>query len=353
MVNLFNFYYSYSIIFIIISILMTVGTAILIRKNRYRLLCGVSAIATAMSYLLALSIIIVQLNNQLLTYIYLAIVTILLIPIIILTILSAFLFIWNGMIVWRRESHSLGNMLTLLIGVLLITVPVMFNLLNRYIPNNKMVTLIENISYSFQNYLIFWVLTFLASYLITKIVKPKYNKEYAIVLGSGLINGRNVSPLLGSRILVAANFKKKQFLKSRVPMTLIMSGGQGGDEKLPEAIAMKAYAIEHGVPEKDILIESQSKNTYQNMLFSKQVILDNGFDPNSGIFATNDYHVFRAAGFAHLVGLNIEGIGSKTSKYFLPNALIREYIAILSNHKMFHILAMFMIVLVNGIIFFY
>ncbi|QEA58237.1 YdcF family protein [Leuconostoc koreense] len=347
--NIFDYYLSYSIFFIVISIVMSTITFLLIKKNRYRLLCGMATIATIVSYFVSLSMIVIQINNKVLTYVYLAILVLVFIPVFLLTFLSAFLFIWNGIIVWRRESHSIGNMLTLIIGILLLIIPVVFRILNRYIPNNKIIDFIENVSYSFQNYLLFWVLTFLASYMITKIVRPKFNKEYAIILGSGLINGDTVSPLLGSRIMVAANFKKRQFQKNKVPMKLIMSGGQGRDELLPEAEAMRAYAINQGVPESDILVENQSKNTYQNMLFSKQIVEENGFDLQKGIFATNDYHVFRAAGFAHLVGLNIEGIGSKTSKYFLPNALIREYIAILSNHKRFHIAFMLIIVIINAL----
>ena len=345
--NIFDNYFSYSIFFIAASVVMSAITFLLIKKNRYRLLCGMATIATIFSYFVSLSIIVLQINNKVLTYIYLAALVLIFIPIFLLTFLSAFLFIWNGIIVWRRESHSIGNMLTLIIGVLLLLIPIVFSLLNRYIPNNKIIDFLENVSYGFQNYLLFWVLTFLASYLITKVVRPKFNKEYAIILGSGLINGDTVSPLLGSRIMVAANFKNQQFKKNKMPMKLIMSGGQGQDELLAEAEAMREYAIHHGVPESDILVENQSKNTYQNMVFSKQVVEENGFDLQKGIFATNDYHVFRAAGFAHLVGLNIDGIGSKTSKYFLPNALIREYIAILSNHKKFHIAFMLVIVIIN------
>ncbi|QBR47551.1 YdcF family protein [Leuconostoc kimchii] len=352
MENIFNYYFSYAILFIIISLVLSIITFLLIKKNRYRLLCGMATIATVFSYFISLSIIVIQINNQLLTYIYLAVLVLIFIPIFLLTFLSAFLFIWNGIIVWRRENHSIGNMLTLIIGVLLLIIPTVFSILNRYIPNNKIIDFVENVSYGFQNYSIFWVLTFLASYMITKVVHPKFNKEYAIILGSGLLNGDTVSPLLGSRIMVAANFKNQQFKKNKKTMKLIMSGGQGKDELLPEAEAMKAYAIMHGVAESDILVENQSKNTYQNMLFSKQVVEKNGFNLQKGIFATNDYHVFRAAGFAHLVGLNIEGIGSKTSKYFLPNALIREYIAILSNHKTFHIAFMLIIVIINALTFF-
>lgn len=49
-----------------------------------------------------------------------------------------------------------------------------------------------------------------------------------------------------------------------------MSGGKGTDEKVAEAIAMKQYALEKGIPERDILVETNSTTTLENMLFQKK-----------------------------------------------------------------------------------
>jgi uncharacterized SAM-binding protein YcdF (DUF218 family) len=310
--------YTYTLLSVVIAVVMTVVTTKIV------------------SYVMALSIIVLQVNQPWLTTGYSLLLVLLMIPVMIIGILGAFLFILNGIIVWRRESHTLGNLLTLMIGILLMVIPIVFQLLNRYIPNNQIILFMEKLGYSLQKYVIFWILAFLASYLLTKIVKPPLNQDYAIVLGAGLLAGSQVSPLLGSRIMAAVKFKNKQAQQTGKPMVLIMSGGKGSDEQLPEAEAMKIYAVTKGVPEQDILVENQSKNTYQNMLFSKQLVLEHHLNPQKGIFATNDYHVFRAAGFARLVGLQIDGIGAKTSGYFLPNAMIREYVAILLTHKKFH-----------------
>ena len=53
----------------------------------------------------------------------------------------------------------------------------------------------------------------------------------------------------------------------------------------------------------------------------------------SCIFVTNDYHVFRAGTYARQIGLKAEGVGCKTAFYYWPNAFIREYIAIMAQHK--------------------
>lgn len=336
---------------LILSAILTYVSHRLIQKNRYRLLCGIVVNITILAYFLTLTLLLVSLNQPTLLSGYLVLLVIIAIPIFLLLATSAYLFIFNGLIVWRRESHSLGNVLTLIIGFLLIIVPAGFRLLNSWWPNSKPIAFLQNVSNLFVLYLLFWVLTFLTSFFITKVFRPKDDQEYVIVLGSGLIGGTKVSPLLGLRIQAATDLQKNQFEKTGKMLTIVMSGGQGGDEKLPEGVAMKEYAVEHGVPADKILVDDKSKNTYENMLFSKQLLEAHGFDIDKGIFATNDYHVFRAAGYARLVGLNINGIGAKTSSYFLPNALIREYIAILLNHKRFHVVMTALIVVMSALIF--
>ena len=49
--------------------------------------------------------------------------------------------------------------------------------------------------------------------------------------------------------------------------------------------------------------------------------------PYKCIYATSNYHLLRAGIYARKAGLKINGIGAKTAFYFLPNAILREYIA--------------------------
>ena len=54
-------------------------------------------------------------------------------------------------------------------------------------------------------------------------------------------------------------------------------------------------------------------------------------------FSTTDYHVFRSGYLAGRLGINAEGIGSRTKWFFYPNALIREFVANISNQRTKHI----------------
>ena len=55
----------------------------------------------------------------------------------------------------------------------------------------------------------------------------------------------------------------------------------------------------------------------------------------SSHFTTNNYHLFRAGLFARMAGLKADGIGAKP---LLPNAFIREFIAIVVMYKRRHII---------------
>ena len=108
---------------------------------------------------------------------------------------------------------------------------------------------------------------------------------------------------------------------------IIPSGGKGTDEIMPEGEAIKNYLISIGLPDDIILPETNSKNTYENISFSKK-IMDAGKKPYNVVISTTNYHVFRSGMLATAQGLNVSGIGSKTKWYFWPNAQVREFIGL-------------------------
>ena len=165
-------------------------------------------------------------------------------------------------------------------------------------------------------YLLLTFSNFVLSAFLYQLYSPLRRQDYIIVLGCGLLHGSEVSPLLAGRIQRAWKVYRRQVKRGQKPPVLVMSGGQGADEALPEAQAMKAYAVRLGVPEQDVLTESASKNTWENMLFS-----------------TTNYHVFRAGLYAKQAGLPAQGIGAKTKFYYWYNAVLREYLAVFVMHK--------------------
>lgn len=232
----------------------------------------------------------------------------------------------NARILMQKEGRRFSNCLTLLagLGILFSIVFLLFDPTQFLSPHFRpiFVGLFFIMVYGF-----FHLSNFLTAYFLYQFNRPRRNQDFIIVLGSGLIHDK-VPPLLASRINKAIDFYWKQAAVS-FPPTIIFSGGQGPDENIPEAKAMQMYAVEKGIPIEHTIKEDRSVNTYQNMLFSKHIMDSLKGDTYKSIFTTNNFHLFRAGLYAKMAGLNSQGIGSKTAFYYWPNAMIREFIAII------------------------
>lgn len=157
----------------------------------------------------------------------------------------------------------------------------------------------------------------------------KKDYDFIIIHGSGLINGEKVPPLLAARIekaIEAYRVLKKEDVK------LIASGGQGSDEKISEAKAIRDYLVNKGIEPNQIIIEDQSTSTYENLKFLK-ALAERQIDKLTYLFISNNYHVFRATIYAKRLKMKGYGVGAKTAGYYIPSGFIREYIAILYKLK--------------------
>lgn len=159
------------------------------------------------------------------------------------------------------------------------------------------------------------------------------------ILGCGIRKDGNLLPLLKGRVDKAIEFYNKQLEATGKKAVFVPSGGQGSDEIISEGEAMKRYLIENGIPEEQIIPETRSTNTLQNMKFSKELI---GNSNANVAFSTTNYHVFRSGIFAGQAGLKAEGMGSKTKWYFWPNAFIREFVGLLVSQKK-KVIALFLV----------
>lgn len=160
--------------------------------------------------------------------------------------------------------------------------------------------------------------------------RPAPDKDVIIILGCWFRKDGTLPPLLRGRVDCAVSFWRRQKELNGKEALLIPSGGQGRDEPMPEAEAMRRYLLTQGIPERLIHPEDQSKNTYQNMAYSRKIIQD--VAPKGKIvFATTNYHVFRSGVWAAQAGLRAEGVGGKTKWWYWPNAFMRECVGLLKN----------------------
>ena len=162
--------------------------------------------------------------------------------------------------------------------------------------------------------------------------EPEKNKDFIIILGCGLRKDGTPTPLLQGRIDRAIEFYEKQKRETGKELTFIASGGKGADEIVCESSAIKSYMISRGIPEERIIEEDRSRDTFENMKHSKEIIFS--MDANAKIgFSTTNYHVFRSGIFARRVKMRAVGMGAKTRWYFWPNAAVREFAGLLTKHK--------------------
>ncbi|AYW45312.1 YdcF family protein [Tetragenococcus koreensis] len=244
------------------------------------------------------------------------------------------LFYWNALVVIRKESHSLANLLTLILAVLMTIWLFYDSFIANLLPD--WATILLSILPVMFGYFVVAFLNFLSASILYQFNRPSYDQDFIIVLGAGLVRGKEVSPLLASRIHRAIDFYYQQRKYTRHLVKLIMSGGQGSDEKVAEAVAMKEYALNQGIQAEDILVETNSTTTLENLKYSKEIIDRSGIETPNVIFSSNNYHIFRAGIFARMAHLKAEGIGAKTAFYYIPNAFLREFIAVIAMKRKFH-----------------
>lgn len=146
------------------------------------------------------------------------------------------------------------------------------------------------------------------------------SEKAVIVLGCG-IDGEQVSPKLARRLDKAA-----EYFAEHPDKPVIVSGGQGAQEDIPESTAMKRYLVSKGVPDDMIIEESKSTSTFENFEFSKH-ITDSLPGGDEIVFVTSRFHIYRASRYATGAGFKAHHIGAAVQFYEIPSNYLREILA--------------------------
>lgn len=249
-------------------------------------------------------------------------------------IIAVLLLISNLQLI-RKEGFRFANALGIILA-LSITVGLILGILLYYSGAQFMEyeakMLATNIYFAIYNYFLSLFAAVLIIFISITRHKPSYDKDCIVILGCAIRKDGTLYPLIRGRVDKAIEFAKAQEAATGKKIIFIPSGGQGSDEIMPEAEAMKNYLISQGIPEEQIRPETESTTTIENMRFSKRIAED--YKPDAkAIFSTTNYHVFRSGIIASSIGWNIDGIGSPTKWYFWPNALIREIVGMINNNR--------------------
>ena len=147
------------------------------------------------------------------------------------------------------------------------------------------------------------------------------SEKAIIVLGCG-IDGERVSPKLARRL-----DKAIEYFNEHPDKPVIVSGGQGVHDDIPESTAMKRYLVSKGVPDGMIIEESNSTSTFENFEFSKD-IADTLPGGDRIVFVTSRFHIYRASRYAAGAGFEAHHIGARVPLYELPSNYLREMLAV-------------------------
>ena len=255
---------------------------------------------------------------------------------------SIALFISNISLI-RHETRRIQNFLGMILAVLMLAGEAVVIGFGFYLSGSQLEVMIYDtvIHFLAALYLYFecMLIGSIVARMMTAFYRPDTDADYMIILGCRVGPDGKPYPLLRGRIDKALEFYHRQLKETGKALSFVPSGGKGSDESVSECECMKQYLLEHGVPAEQILEENRAENTYENMLFSKNMIEEQNPDAKV-LFSTTNYHVFRSGLMSRRVKMRAIGIGARTKWYFWPNASVREFFGLLQGHKLKQILVL-------------
>lgn len=260
----------------------------------------------------------------------------------------------SNIVLMKKEGYHLHNALSILVAVLYIGGTIAIYILNDFLDSIERETpILLLINTAIPLFCLLMLCYFECILAGTAIMGykaahqvPTYDKDYIIILGCSIDKRGGLLPLLKGRVNRAIRFAWEQEMESGKPLKYVPSGGKGSNEVISEGSAMELYLLTHGAENNEVFPEKKSRNTYENMLFSKKIIDE--LNPNAKIaFATTNYHILRSGILARKVGIDAEGIAGDTKWYFWPNGFIREFFGILVLNIKEHIIVAAIIALIS------
>lgn len=143
-----------------------------------------------------------------------------------------------------------------------------------------------------------------------------------VVLGCK-VKGQKPSRMLRRRLEAAFDA-----LNRHPDVLCIVSGGQGSNEEISEALAMKKYLCEKGIDESRIIMEDRSTSTYENIQFSLDILDSLGMSHDMTL-VTDGFHQYRASLIARSQGVeNVTAYSAYTEPRYLFTYWVREWLGL-------------------------
>ena len=141
--------------------------------------------------------------------------------------------------------------------------------------------------------------------------------DCVLVLGAYVYPDGTLSDMLEDRVKTGIELYKNGAAKK------LLFSGDHGRKNYDEVNAMKAYALEQGVPEEDIFLDHAGFSTYESVYRAGAV-----FEVKKVIIVTQKYHLYRALYAAERLGLEAVGVDGALRRYVGQDRQdVREFLA--------------------------
>lgn len=141
---------------------------------------------------------------------------------------------------------------------------------------------------------------------------PIGESDVIIVLGAQVREDGTPSVALERRLTAALESYMEH------PQLIITCGAQGANEPRAEGDVMRDWLVERGVSEQDVVAETASFNTRENLVYAKAIMDHRGL--TRALVVSSDYHIARALELCRQTGIAATGKGSPSKpEYFIKN----------------------------------
>ncbi len=139
--------------------------------------------------------------------------------------------------------------------------------------------------------------------------------DVAVVLGAAVWNDEP-SPVLRERVNHSIWLYENGYVDK-----ILFTGGKGDGDQFAESEVARNYALKHGILEEDILIETKSKITEENLEYAYEIAKKNGFETFT--IVSDPLHMKRATVMAKYTGMEeVYSSPTQTSVYKTLNSKI-------------------------------
>lgn len=126
----------------------------------------------------------------------------------------------------------------------------------------------------------------------------------ALVFGAGLRRDGLPTTVLADRLRTAIALYRRGTVRR------ILLSGSKRSGNYNEALAMRSFALDAGVPDEDILIDENGDRTYLSCLRARELL-----GTGSILLVTQSYHLPRALLLCDALGLSAQGVSSDLRSY--------------------------------------